>query len=114
MNPFLVAVFLSTINSKIVDLIKQPILQWKPEANLWYFSYISILSGIALNWLARVNLLAEYVPSEDAGVLITGLGIGAGSWFLYEVFMDKPATIKATAESGGEVTAVGIKAVPPG
>jgi hypothetical protein len=116
MNLFLVAVFLATLNSKLVDLIKQPILQAKSDANLWYFSYVSVATGIILNWFAQVNLLSEYVTDPNVGVIITGIGIGAGSWFLYEVFMDKPArvTTTATAERGGAISsgALEVTAAP--
>jgi hypothetical protein len=89
-DAFLTAVFLATLNSKLVDLVKQPVQKKWPELDLWWFTYVSVVTGLLLGWLAQINLLAAYIPNQTAGVIVSGLAIGGGSWFLYEAFMDRP------------------------
>lgn len=115
-NPFLVSLVLAGLVSKLVDALKQPILQWKPQANLWWFTYLSIVGGVLLNsFVTRVNLLSGLSANEDGGVLVTGLCIGAGSWLIYEVFIDKPARVEmsATAERGGAITSGTLEVSAP-
>lgn len=105
------AVFLAVINSKLIDYLKAPVLKRWPNADLWWVTYVALATGIGLTWLAQVNLFADWISSEVAGVLLSGVLVGGGSSLIYDIFSDRPAQVTATAERGGSIET--ISAVSP-
>ena len=81
---------LSTINTGVVDMIKRPLEQKRPEWDLWWFVYVGMVSGFAIGWLAQVNLLATVVPNEILGRVLSALLVGGGSSLIYKVFGRAP------------------------
>jgi hypothetical protein len=99
-----VTVFLAVVNSKLIDYLKAPVMKKWPELDLWWVTYVALLTGIGLTWLAQINVFEQWIGSEVAGILLTGVLVGGGSSLIYDVFSDKPARMIATAERGGTIT----------
>jgi hypothetical protein len=109
-----VAVFLAVLNSKIIDYLKAPIMQKWPDIDLWWVTYVALLTGIGMTWLAQINLFESWIISPVAGVLLSGVLVGGGSSLIYDVFSDRPAKVTATAERGGAISsgALEVTAAP--
>ena len=84
-----VALFLATLNSKIIDWIKAPVLRRYPTADLWWIIYVALATGIGLTWLAGVNVFGQWIANEAAGITLTGILVGGGSSLIYDVFTDR-------------------------
>lgn len=93
MDQILAALTLATLNSKIVDWIKAPIAKRYPALDLWFFTYINGVTGFAIGWFSEMNLLAAVTPNAALGRILTSAAIGAGSWLIYEMFVDKPEPV---------------------
>jgi hypothetical protein len=109
-----VVLFLAAANTKLVGALKAPVQKRFPAADLWWMVYVAAATGIGLVWLAQVNLFGQWIANDVAGRLLTGLVAGLGSSFVYDVLLDKPASITVKAEPGGSVMAAGVEAAPEG
>lgn len=106
-------VFLATINTKFIDYLKAPVQRKWPTLDMWWVTYVALLTGIVLGWLAQANVFEDLLESETAAILLTGFLIGGGSSLIYDIFGKKQAKVTATAEEGGSVQAdVTMKAAP--
>lgn len=93
MDQILAALTLATLNTKIVDWIKEPIAKRWPALDLWFFNYINGVTGFLIGWYSELNLLMPVTPNEMLGRILTSAAIGAGSWLIYEMFVDRPEPV---------------------
>jgi len=78
--------FLAVINSEIIDYLKAPLARKRPDLDLWWFVYVSFVTGILIAWFAGVNALHDVVENEIVARLLTGALVGGGSTLVYRVF----------------------------
>lgn len=86
LTPLVVALLLAVTNSEIVDYIKRPIMQKFPELDLWFFVYVSLITGAIIGWFSGINLFAPLVEEELLGRILTAILIGGGASLIYRVF----------------------------
>lgn len=108
------AVFLAVVNSKLIDALKAPIEKRYPDYDMWFVIYVAFATGVALTWLAQLNVFAGVLLNTTAGILLTGLFVGGGSSLIYDVFSDKPASsikVETTRQkdSGDSLTQVSVR-----
>ena len=85
-TPLIAAALLAVTNTALVDYIKRPIQQRFPKLDLWWFIYISLVTGFAIGWFANINMFADVVDEVILGRILTAILIGGGSDLLYKVF----------------------------
>ncbi len=84
-----IALFLATINYKIVDYFVTPLFDqfgWPKK----FMMYVSGVTGLLIALAANVNLFTGMFQSPIIGVILTGLLTGAGANIIHDV-TDKPA-----------------------
>lgn len=86
LTPLVIAVLLAVTNSEIVDYIKRPIQQKFPELDLWFFVYVSLISGAVIGWFSGINLFAPLVEEELLGRILTAILVGGGASLIYKIF----------------------------
>lgn len=86
MTALATALFLATANYAVVNYLKDPIEKRYPNIDLWWFVYVSFVTGAALSFVAGINLFGEYIPNELVGLGVTAAVVGGGSNLIYQVF----------------------------
>jgi hypothetical protein len=86
MNELAAALFLSAANYAVVNYLADPIRKQYPDLDLWWFVYVSYVTGAALSLIAGTNLFSEYIANETAALFVTALAVGGGSNLLYQIF----------------------------
>lgn len=86
MEQLAAAIFLSTANYAIVNYLADPIRKKYPDLDLWWFVYVSFVTGAALSLVAGTNLFGAYIANELAAMVVTALAVGGGSNLLYQIF----------------------------
>ncbi len=86
LTPIVAAVLLAVTNTAIVDYIKKPVQQKFVGLDLWWFVYVSLITGFAIGWFADINLFEGVIKAILLGRILTAILIGGGSNLIYTVF----------------------------
>ena len=86
LTPLVAATLLAVTNSAVVSYLKRPLEQKFPGVDLWWFLYVSFVTGLLIGWFAEINLFEGVVEEEILGRILTAALIGGGSNLIYKVF----------------------------
>lgn len=78
--------FLSAVNTAVVNYLAEPVRRRWPEADLWWLLYVALISGFVISWFSGVNLFEATVANELLGRILSGLLVGGGSSLIHNVF----------------------------
>ena len=82
--------FLAILTKALLDFLAAPFRARWPEIDLWWFDYLALVCGGVVAWFADLNLLADYIPHEALGRILTALLIGGGAKLINDVFANVP------------------------
>lgn len=91
--------FLSAVNTAVVNYLAEPVRRRWPEADLWWLLYAALATGFTISWFGGVNLFEAYVANELLGRILSGILVGGGSSLIHNVF-DQP-TMEAIELTAG-------------
>lgn len=86
MESLTVGLFLATINTKLIDVVANPVRQRYPQLNLWWLMYVALVTGGAIAWVAGINLFAAYIDHDILGRVLSSLLVGGGSSLIHDIF----------------------------
>ena len=83
---FPVAVLLAVVNRALIEYLATPIRQKFPDLDLWFLTYLALVTGGIIGWLAGINLFGaiETMPVL-VGRILTAVCIGGGSSLLHDI-----------------------------
>ncbi len=79
-----VVFFLALINNRVLEYFVVPIFT-KLQIPKMGLMYVSLITGLALSWLASANLFVNLFQSPAAGIALTGILIGGGSNLIADI-----------------------------
>ena len=95
MDTLAVAFLLAVANTSLWAYVAEVVKRGRPAANLWWFDFLALASGLGFSMAFGINLFAQFAgviaPTSPAvagwaGLILTGLLIGGGSAMLNKVF----------------------------
>ena len=86
MEALTIGLFLSVVNTRIIDCLAAPVRQKFPDFDLWWLIYVALISGGAIAWVAGVNLFAGYIDNETLGRVLSCFLVGGGSSLIHDIF----------------------------
>ena len=90
-NAMAVALLLAVTNQKVIDFLMEPVRKRFPDADLWWVTYLSLVTGLLITYLSGVNLFVAFMPSAPlAGVVLTGVLVGGGASLIHDIFDNLP------------------------
>jgi len=85
-SALIVALFLATINERLVEWFIAPLVEKAKVDTLW-LRYVAGLTGAVIALFAGVNLFPlAYVPAPYLGQVLTAIIVGGGSNLVHELF----------------------------
>jgi hypothetical protein len=79
-----VALFLSLMVNRVVAYFATPIFEAQKWDRKWLM-YVAALVGLALSWLANLNLLPGLFPNPLVGMLVTAVIVGGGANLIHDI-----------------------------
>ena len=93
---------LATLNKALVDYLVKPLkLRW-PGINLWFMTYVALVTGTIIGWFSGANVLADYVADVTTGRILTAILIGGGSNLINDLFNGTLAWLNGGKKGAGE------------
>lgn len=96
MEPLIIALFLATVNNRILEYLFEPIRRRYPTYDFWWLLYIALFTGGLLGWFSGINLFASYLPDPIIGRVLTAIVIGGGSNLIHRIFEKSPEVVIET------------------
>lgn len=81
-----IAILLAVTNQKIIDFLVEPVRKHVPDLDMWWVTYLALLTGVLISLSAGVNLFVDFVPVEITGKVLTAVLIGGGSSLIHDIF----------------------------
>ena len=94
MEPFVVGLFLSVTNQKIVDYLAAPFRAKFPDYDFWWLLYVALATGAAIAWFAEINLFGAYVSNVLLSRVLSCVLVGGGSSLIHDIFNNGNVTAK--------------------
>ena len=116
MNLLLKAIFLVTLTERLSEALVAPIKKKWPNADLWWWLYVSWIIGSVVTFLSGINLFTEIVPdlSPLAGQILTAVVAGGGANLLSDAFSKIPKmSITSSSSEPGTMMATVSTPVEP-
>ncbi len=87
MNSLSIALFLAVVNKAIIAYVTDPIKRKFPLIDYWFLTYVALVTGAVIGWIAQVNLFpVEALPNVMVGRILTAIVIGGGSSLIHDIF----------------------------
>lgn len=83
-----VALLLAVTNQKIIDFLIEPVRKHFPDMDLWWVTYLSLVTGVLITMLSNVNLFGTFLSADSAlaGRVLTGILVGGGASLIHDIF----------------------------
>lgn len=93
-----IGLFLSAVNTALINYLAEPVRQKYPTIDLWWLLYVALVTGFVIAWFAGVNLFGAYIENELLGRVLSGFLVGGGSSLIHDVFDNRMEGIELRAD----------------